>query len=965
MKKLLLFFLSIIFMPVLSAQEIIKAQNDHRQYKFIELENGIQAILVSDPKAQKAAAAIDVGVGSFEDPDGMAGLTHFLEHILFLGTEKYPDTNDYSNFLSQHGGYNNAYTSSVNTNYHFSVNYAYLDEALDRLSQFFISPLFSEEYIQKEINAVNAEHQKNLQFEFRRSYAVLQEISQKDHPFSKFATGNAQTLTAIPNIRKEVINFYKKYYYGSSLKIAVLGRESLIDLEKLVRTKFKNVPISSVDFDRYQGRVYKKEQLPFQVKIQSLKNIRSLQLIFEIDSVKKYFKEKPTYYIANLLGHEGDGSLFSYIKKKEWILSLSAGLAAEQINSDFFAINIELTSLGETKINEVVKALFDYLALVKKEGVNSWRFKEMQQIANLDFNFQDNLKPLDLVQLLSARLKDYPIENTLNAGWAFQNFSPKIIFKVLNQLTLDNFFLVHNSQNEIADFKEEKWYKTKYKIEKFTAEELSYWQKDSISASLKKFFLPLPNRFLLSKEPTLINANGDLDKINELYQKDKKYKVNYVQNTSFKVPKAKIILDLDLPQAYSSPKNALLTKIYVRLLEEGLNESLYAAYLLDYNLTINATTKGIQLVIEGYPEKLNLFFAGALNFDIATFSNTDFKIAKQKISEEWQNLDYSPAYRIAMYEFYQLTQKPFWYYQDYLKASEQVNFKSFTNFKKKIFDKMRINLFAFGNITDKQVAGLVTKLKKTFKFELAAQPKYKSILEIPANKNFVIQKKVNDVNSALVIAYSAEQRNLSTKVKMDLLSTMMKDDFYDFIRTKEQLGYLVWSSYGGLLDTNSFNFIVQSPSVKPQVIYQKVELFLNDFHKKLTLIKEEDFIKTLNNLTEVYKEKPDNFNSTSYFYYRAVQNEDYKIQLERALLQEVAKLDKDLFIKFYEKLFLADEAKKMAVQTFSNKLEISSEDLEKQSVIISNRDNFKKENNYNSINPANIFKWKELKFKVE
>ncbi len=59
--------------------------------------------------------------GSLEDPEDLAGLAHFCEHMLFLGTEKYPSENEYQSFLQQHSGSSNAYTSGCHTNYYFDV----------------------------------------------------------------------------------------------------------------------------------------------------------------------------------------------------------------------------------------------------------------------------------------------------------------------------------------------------------------------------------------------------------------------------------------------------------------------------------------------------------------------------------------------------------------------------------------------------------------------------------------------------------------------------------------------------------------------------------------------------------------------------------------------------------------------------------------------------------------------------
>ena len=68
-----------------------KAPNDESAYRRFTLDNGLKVILLSDPKLNKSSAALAVGVGSLTDPKDRRGLAHFLEHMLFLGTEKYPD----------------------------------------------------------------------------------------------------------------------------------------------------------------------------------------------------------------------------------------------------------------------------------------------------------------------------------------------------------------------------------------------------------------------------------------------------------------------------------------------------------------------------------------------------------------------------------------------------------------------------------------------------------------------------------------------------------------------------------------------------------------------------------------------------------------------------------------------------------------------------------------------------------
>jgi insulysin len=85
-------------------------------------------------EADKSAAALDVKVGSSLDPRPLYGTAHFLEHMLFMGTSKYPEENEYAQYIQNAGGSNNAYTSLTDTNYHFDCSNEAFEGALDRFS---------------------------------------------------------------------------------------------------------------------------------------------------------------------------------------------------------------------------------------------------------------------------------------------------------------------------------------------------------------------------------------------------------------------------------------------------------------------------------------------------------------------------------------------------------------------------------------------------------------------------------------------------------------------------------------------------------------------------------------------------------------------------------------------------------------------------------------------------------------
>mmetsp|Transcript_19875 Transcript_19875/g.14317 ORF Transcript_19875/g.14317 Transcript_19875/m.14317 type:complete len:94 (-) Transcript_19875:2508-2789(-) len=92
--------------------------------------------------------------------------------MLFMGTEKYPEENDYSTYIKNNGGYDNAWTSLTDTNYHFECSNEGFEGALDRFAQFFIAPLLGDSSAEREMNAVDSEFNMSLQSDAWRFFRL-------------------------------------------------------------------------------------------------------------------------------------------------------------------------------------------------------------------------------------------------------------------------------------------------------------------------------------------------------------------------------------------------------------------------------------------------------------------------------------------------------------------------------------------------------------------------------------------------------------------------------------------------------------------------------------------------------------------------------------------------------------------------------------------------------------------------
>jgi hypothetical protein len=149
----------------IQADDMIKPFVDKRNYRYLKLSNFMNVLLVSDPEMVGAGAALQTNIGSTFEPKEIPGLAHFLEHMLFMGSHKYPQENAFKDFLSQHGGNCNAFTNDESTTFYFALGADGLDRALEIFSRFFIDPLFKTDMVEREVSAINGEYENDLQSE--------------------------------------------------------------------------------------------------------------------------------------------------------------------------------------------------------------------------------------------------------------------------------------------------------------------------------------------------------------------------------------------------------------------------------------------------------------------------------------------------------------------------------------------------------------------------------------------------------------------------------------------------------------------------------------------------------------------------------------------------------------------------------------------------------------------------------
>jgi len=439
-----------------------KSPNDTLSYRLLVFNSGFEALLVAseDNNKNNAAAAVAVGVGSFSDPQGRCeGLAHYLEHMLFMGSAKYPREDEMEEFLAKHGGYSNAVTESAHTRYYFEVNKAQLHTALDMFAQFFINPLLKTESADREVNAIESEFRLTQNTDESRVAQVFASFAKEGHPFRTFGWGNLKSLRHATqesgvDINAELRAFYASHYKAPRIRLCVFGVESLNSLQESVLNSFGDMltasdaphcaPSLQEELFARVGMPFPSGALPKLLRVRPVKDTHELSISWQLPPTQHLYKSKPIRYLQHLVGHEGHGSLLSWLKRQGLATELVAGVGDDDFECNtmcsIFRVDITLTVNGVSMWPQVAHAVFLYLDMLRLRGPQLWVFEELQKVCAMEWRFMEEHNPTDYVQHLSSQmLPDLAVERShmVRAPYMMPDWDPEVIITLLDGMLPD------------------------------------------------------------------------------------------------------------------------------------------------------------------------------------------------------------------------------------------------------------------------------------------------------------------------------------------------------------------------------------------------------------------------------------------------------------------------------------------------------------------------------------------------
>ena len=901
---------------------IIKPKTDPLNYGFKVLSNGMKVLLISDPDTNISSASLTVNVGSLVDKKDEQGLAHFCEHLLTMGSEKYPSENEYGEFLAKNGGKSNAFIQEDKTTYIFNVAYAGFEGALDRFANMFISPTFNEGSVEREIKAVDNEFSNALNQDRRRLNQLKNSEIKEGSPFNHFSAGNLKTLS-LPDIRDRLLVYYKKYYSSDIMSLCIYNNKPLEEQLKIVENLFSLIPkIEGFKLPRYdEVKPYDETNLKNFYKIIPVKDENNLELEWISPYEENNYPEIGSY-LSQAIGHEGPNTLTSSLTNDNLISNLM--ILPQEVCKTYMnlTIIISLTKKGLENYRDVILRTLKYIKVLQSKEINKRFYDELRNIMKMEFDYLGKRDPIKVTQTFSSNLLDLPPEKIMSRTIFLEEFNEPIIKKYLDMMNLDNLNVYISSKS----FEKECTLTEKYFGTKYCKEKLNITEEDINSYKCDHVFDYPPENNLIPQNFDLLPPPEKISKYPEKIIDHKNMEIWYLQDTIFKKPKVFVVAQFTPPKNlcdFSDIKVSLVASLLDKLITTELGEFLYMAKIASVIVQFAFGTDNTYIILEGFNDSMKKgikdVFTKIKNLDINTQRCKEtLDITQKELLVIAKNAFLNASYRVNLNYLRTLIRDPYREPKDiinYYIAGNSITIEDLIKYKNAIFKSSKIKWLVQGNVKKEEVIELVEESNKILEIDINKEKtgKFPTIRPVVIKKNYNYIFRIKNPNpeeqsSSLISLYQTDLLNDLDTIYIKLIESFLKDKFFDQLRTKEALGYIASlfaieaEGYYGMAN------VLQSNSKTPEFCAARVRNFYKEMHQNVKNISDEEFQLHLNALKGKTNKKDDNLSEVFSRNWTEIKNNTYKFNKKEKNIENLGKCNKEGFIKFYEKYFINEVA---------------------------------------------------------
>lgn len=897
-----------------SQVHVVKSPLDQREYAWMRLDNGLQALIISDPDTDMAAAALQVDVGHYADPADRQGLAHFLEHMLFMGTDQYPEVDEYRAFIEAHGGRTNAGTGPETTSYFFEVEHEALLPAFDRFSRFFVAPLLDPAYVERERNAVHAEYTMKIREHARRLRQVRKATTNPEHPEAKFSVGNLDTLADRPGetVHSALLALYEATYAPSRMTLAIIGREPVDVLRKRVEQNLSPIPVREAA-EPPRPPPFLEDQLGVRIHVVPLDDRRELEISFPLPPQAPHWPARPYDHITWLLGHEGEGTLFASLKEKGFIERLSA-YSYEGDDHATLTVRLDLTRSGLEQLQQVEAAVFQAIDLISREGVKESWFREQATMAELAFRYAEETPPASAVRAAAWALSEFPPGHVLDhsAQWSWK---PDLVRDALARLRPENVRLILTAPGLETD-RVEPLYDVPYSIRSLTEAE----RAQLVGGSALSFGLPAPNPYIPEALALESETKGPGVPV-RIEVDDPRLEVWHQHDSSWGVPRAMVELRLYTPDPRADATRSLvLHELTTRLIQDSLQEFAYPLSLAGLSFEFSPSSEGLVLTVSGYDDRIQRLMTDlgravhGLEIDAGRF-----EVVREALVRDWRNL--ATARPISQTHTALAEALDPWRLdrQAAIPIAEALTLADVRAYAGGLLDEVDARLFVHGNYSTERARSLAQTVRDEFLRDARPAERPQRITRrIPSSAQLVLDLTIDHDDSTLVVASQGQGTSAADHARWQLLGKLLDTAFFTKLRTEQQLGYAVGAWYTTDDALPALRMSIQSAVAGPVTLEERVDAFLRDHRAALAEMSAADFTAVRSGVVASLTERPTRMADQAQRLRRDLYLGHHDFDFNQRVASEVEKLTLSDVLTLYDEVLLGETAGRVVVRSFGH-----------------------------------------------
>lgn len=918
--------------------------NDKRKISGMILENGIKIVFVSDTTIKLSSCTVTISAGSFQDD--YEGSAHFLEHLLFMGSTKYPDYNEYHSYIQTCGGEENAFTADDITCYYIGIESAFLEKGVDMLSWFFRDPILDKKYIKSEMNIIDAEHNKNILSDMWITHDMFKRFI-LTNKFNKFSTGNNDSLKNIT--RDDILSYYNRYYCTDNICVCIVDNVPLATMTKKYLHYFNDIP------NRVKGAVEtinKKEKVNFvneQLMIySSVSTYNTLNIYIPLQYTKKNHDDYIILkFIIYLIATEYESSLTYYLKESLLIKSLHSSYDYYYDDVVMLSLYIHLYNDSKTNIDTIITVVTSYINELKNldSKMIEKLYNNYRKILMIQGLYKDS-NSIDIGQTITINMIYDDTRYALLRDYITSPYSNKILQLIkikINSINYDNFKISTNVNFlniSKKDFKKNNYYNQMYTLMSYKpviSDKLVHIK--NIKNDKNNFNMLIPIKNVNLNMDILVKKLCNVNSIPTRYKYDGNKSVEhvYVLNCNkYNNPISKFVI-IQRNSLFINKDYIYLVKIYIQLCYKIINY--YINVMSDYNMDILIYLDNECLVFElsGLDNLLKTYIIEIIQqIDIIKVFDDKYKnyfndIVSNTI-ESHENNKYNNPYELCnQYLSIHILNnyKPY----ELIKILKKLNWNDFKKECNNMFLHNKYNFLIVGNFLNctnddskykcnNDITNLINMTISTNKGDGIGCSNKRGEGEVKFNfNNYTLSQddvNSNEINNCVYKcylidsnSYNAKDYKLVIKNKLicNIVSELVNEPLFTQIRTDEKLGYIVRCKYGTFKEHNNYCFII-TYLIQSSFPTKKIMNSINKFNIKYAKFinkNKNDINKKIKRLIKskilLYSKNYESLNEEVNDYIDVICNETYMFDINKQYVKVLKKISISDIYDYIVKLF--------------------------------------------------------------